>query len=300
MGNDVEMHPMQKQECYRDEAPSPPMDIMNIVEDLDEIDETGVFNNRIPRSNRRHLLSRVSIVVLAIIVLILAIVGISKSKANKITAAPLVTLSNDPTSLGGSIIEFTVANLNTNRDKCTHIQPSNRLECIPNHDESTNKFRIQLYPQWSPLGVQHFEELTRAKFWEDVRIFRVVPSFVSQFGLSSDPSTQRRWSEHINDDPVIGSNVRGTVTYATAGENTRTTQIFINTADNGFLDDQGFSPIGIVLDAGDGYGGMEVVDEFYDGYGEKPNQGLIESNGIDYLQDKFPLLSFIVAADFVN
>jgi cyclophilin family peptidyl-prolyl cis-trans isomerase len=106
--------------------------------------------------------------------------------------------------------------------------------------------------------------------------------------------------EELEDDPVVASNVRGTVTFATAGANTRTTQIFINTGDNVFLDKQGFSPIGVVLDASDDYGGMEVVDEFYAGYGEKPDQGLIRKSGIEYLDDKFPNLSFFVSAEFVE
>ena len=43
---------------------------------------------------------------------------------------------------------------------------------------------------------------------------------------------------------------------------------------------------------------MEIVDEFYDGYGEKPDQGKIRTIGMDYLQE-FPLLSFVVSAEFV-
>ena len=267
------------------------------AEDIEENEVAGVFNDRMPRTNRK---ARASVLISATLVIILVIVGIAYGKSKKEASAPVTTLSGDPTESGGSIIEFTIANLNTNKDKCTHIESANRLECVPNHDESTNKFRIQLRPDWSPIGVERFEDLTRAEFWNDVRIFRIVPGFVSQFGISSDPSTQQQWSGEIQDDPVIGSNVRGTVTFATAGKNTRTTQIFINTGDNQFLDNQGFSPIGEVLAGGDGFGGMEVVDEFYAGYGEKPDQGLIRSQGMDYLQNTYPLLSFIVAAEFIG
>jgi cyclophilin family peptidyl-prolyl cis-trans isomerase len=289
--NEVEMQ-------SRDGTIDPSMDIMDIAEDIDENEEAGIFNDNLPRSSSRKSMSRLTVLALTILALVLSIiVGVAYSKSTKVSA-PSSTLSDFKTSQG-SIIEFTVANLNTNRQKCTYIQPASRLECVPNHDESTNKFRIQLHPEWSPLGVEHFEELTRAEFWNDVRIFRIVPGFVSQFGLSSDPSTQRQWSEEIKDDEVVGSNVRGTVTFATAGSNTRTTQIFINTGDNQFLDKQGFSPIGEVLDAGDSYGGMDVVDEFYSGYGEDPDQGLIRSNGIEYLEGQFPLLSFIVSAEFI-
>ncbi len=149
---------------------------------------------------------------------------------------------------------------------------------------------------------QRFEYLTTSNFWNDVRFFRILPNFVSQFGLSSDPDIQQGWSDMgpIDDDPVLASNDRGTVTFATSGPNTRTTQIFINLNDNWYLDDQGFAPIGQVLPGGDGYGGMEVVDELYSGYGEDPDQTKIREEGKGYLEQEFPLLSYIVAAEFVD
>lgn len=64
--------------------------------------------------------------------------------------------------------------------------------------------------------------------------------------------------------------------------------------------DQGFSPIGEVLPAGDGYGGMEVVDQFYSGYGELPNQSKIREEGEEYLEKEFPKLSYFVSAQFVE
>ena len=83
-------------------------------------------------------------------------------------------------------------------------------------------------------------------------------------------------------------------------ENTRTTQVFINTANNEYLDNQGFAPIGEVLMAGDGYGGMDVVQEFYSGYGDRPDQNKIKTIGEEYLIQEFPLLSYLVSAEVVN
>lgn len=202
-------------------------------------------------------------------------------------------------SVEGNVIEFTVANLNTNTNKCTHVK--HVLQCIPSHNEATNKFRIRLHPEWGPIGVSRFQDLTTSNFWRDIRIFRVVPDFISQFGISSYPDVQKGWSSMaIQDDPVIKSNDRGTVSFATSGENTRSTQLFINTNDNWYLDTQGFAPIGEVLPAGDGYGGMEVVNEFQNQYGEKPNQAKIREEGEDYLRNEFPLLSYFVKAEFVD
>ena len=125
--------------------------------------------------------------------------------------------------------------------------------------------------------------------------------FVAQFGINGNPEIQSRWrSASIPDDPVKVSNKRGTVVFATAGPNTRTSQIFINTREQGndFLDRQGFSPIGEVIE------GMDIVDKFYAGYGEGapagqgPNQGLIQKQGNSYLERSFPKLSYISKASF--
>lgn len=133
-------------------------------------------------------------------------------------------------------------------------------------------------------------------------MFRVLPGFVAQFGIHGDPTVQAEYrSNAIPDDPVRVSNRRGTVTFANNGRNTRTTQIFINTRDdgNGFLDKQGFAPIGHVVE------GMEYVDQFYAGYGEGapegngPNQGLLQQKGDAYLR-QFPKLSYISGAKFLS
>ena len=145
------------------------------------------------------------------------------------------------------------------------------------------------------------QELTGQGFFDGCRIFRVLPGFIAQFGINGDPSIQSKWrSNSIPDDPIKVSNARGTVVFATAGPNTRTSQIFINTREQGnaFLDRQGFSPFGEVID------GMEIVDRLYAGYGEGapsgsgPNQGLIQARGNDYLISNYPKLSYISKANF--
>jgi cyclophilin family peptidyl-prolyl cis-trans isomerase len=89
----------------------------------------------------------------------------------------------------------------------------------------------------APLGVDRLWELVETGYYGNNSFFRVVPGFVVQFGISGQPAISKYWDTRpILDDPVTSSNLRGTMAYATAGNNTRTTQLFINYADNPFLD----------------------------------------------------------------
>merc|ERR1712087_70691 len=103
---------------------------------------------------------------------------------------------------------------------------------------------------------------------------------MAQFGIPGSPDVAAKWKEaNIPDDPVKESNSRGRVTFATAGPDTRTTQMFINYGNNAFLDAQGFSPFAEVLDDG-----MAVVDRIQSMYKEKPDQGEIQTKGNAYLE----------------
>jgi len=153
---------------------------------------------------------------------------------------------------------------------------------------------VQVNRAWAPLGADRFYNLVKMGFFTDVSFFRVVPDFVVQFGIHGDPNVNEKWrSAEFPDDPVTQSNFRGSLTFATRGPNTRTTQFFINLKDNEGLDSRGFSPIGQVVE------GMEKVDKIYSGYGERPRQDLIQSQGNAYLKPNFPLMDSIRQATIV-
>jgi peptidyl-prolyl cis-trans isomerase A (cyclophilin A) len=156
-------------------------------------------------------------------------------------------------------------------------------------------FIVQVTRSWAPLGSDRFYNLVRAGFFTDAAFFRVLPGFVAQFGISARPDVSRAWfSANIKDDPVSHSNLRGTIVFATAGPNTRTTQFFINYANNARLDSSGFAPFGEVIE-----GMSTVVDQIFSGYGETPDQNAIQQLGKSYLDKSFPKLDRILSATIV-
>ena len=155
-------------------------------------------------------------------------------------------------------------------------------------------FTVHVTRAWAPLGADRFYNLVRHHFFTDAAFFRVVPGFVVQFGLNPSPQVNKAWQNaNIKDDPVTQSNKPGYLTFATAGPNTRTTQLFINLGNNTFLDGQGFAPFGNITE------GMEVVTQIFSGYGESPNQGMITDQGKTYLDKNFPKLDSVKSASVV-
>ena len=168
------------------------------------------------------------------------------------------------------------------------------------------KFVIQVHHAWAPLGAERFKELVSSGFYDGAPFFRTIPNFMVQFGINSaKPDATNYWAAlKIKDDPVLEKNIRGRITYAMAGPNTRTSQVFINFGDNTRLDSEGFAPFGEVIDHASH--GMRVVDKLYGGYGEGapggrgPAQGkLYGPDASKYLVDKFPLMSYVKSARLI-
>ena len=165
---------------------------------------------------------------------------------------------------------------------------------------SAGEFTIHVTRAWAPNGADRFYNLVRHHFYDGAAFFRVLPGFMAQFGMSAYPQVSRAWENaNIKDDKVTQSNKRGYVSFAMAGPNTRTTQVFINYGNNTNLDSSGFSPFGQVT------AGMDAVDKLYSGYGEGapdgrgPRQDLIGSQGHTYLEKGFPNLDKIQSATIV-
>jgi peptidyl-prolyl cis-trans isomerase A (cyclophilin A) len=162
-------------------------------------------------------------------------------------------------------------------------------------------FVVEVNKSWAPRGVDRFHELLRMHYFNEGRFFRVVPGFVAQFGVHKDYDIHDRWRKYfILDDPPMQKNLRGTLAFAQSDPNTRSTEIFINLADNAALDAQNFVPFAKVVS------GMEVIDKLYSGYGEmRPEGKFIDPNRVEnganaYLEPHFPKMDYIKRTEILK
>merc|ERR1711935_62872 len=147
-------------------------------------------------------------------------------------------------------------------------------------------------------GADRFYALVTDGFFNNSAFFRVVPSFVVQFGISGSAAENNKWLHSpIKDDPVVGSNTDGTVTFATAGPNTRTSQIFINFGDNSRLDKDGFAPFGKVTQ---GYDSTQNIFNPTPGNSGGVDQGDYEKNGNAWIKQTYPGINFITGASVTS
>ncbi len=152
---------------------------------------------------------------------------------------------------------------------------------------------VLVHRRWSPRGADRLHYLASHGFFNGARFFRVVPGFAVQFGLSGRPDVDAAFEKlEFEDEPVKVSNRRGTLVFATSGPNTRSTQLFFNLVDNDYLDDQGFSPVGEVVQ------GMDAVDRINPEYLEQSNvQRRILREGNDFFRARFPALDSVVSVN---
>ena len=182
------------------------------------------------------------------------------------------------------------------------LRPAQFQETAPDRfrvqlETSAGNVVIDVHRDWSPIGADRFYNLVQGGFYDDTRVYRVVPGFMAQFGLNGNPYVNQVWkSEYLVDDPVNETNARGRVAFAKGGRHTRTTEVFISFKDNAPLDGEGFAPFGEVVE------GMDVVDAFYADYGDGPPRGtgpyqaMAAARGNEYLDAEFPELTRIIRA----
>ncbi len=158
---------------------------------------------------------------------------------------------------------------------------------------------IEVHRDWAPLGADRFYNLVRAGYYNQVRFHRIRKDTWAQFGVNGDPKVSNAWrSRTFADDPPRESNVRGTIAFAFAVPNGRSTQVFINLKDNSATHDkEPFSPFGKVTE------GMDVADKLNAEYGEAAGGGIragkqapLFEGGNTWLKENFPRLDYIIKA----
>ena len=160
---------------------------------------------------------------------------------------------------------------------------------------------IECVRAWAPNGADRFYELVKSGYYDDAALFRIRPKTWVQFGINGDPKVAQAWRPRtIADDPFQPAhpNERGTIFFAWAVPNGRTTQVVINLRDNREAHDkEPFVPFGHVVE------GMDVADALFDGYGEAAGGGIragkqdpVFQGGNEYLRKNFPKLDYIKTA----
>src|SRR6266487_465150 len=166
-------------------------------------------------------------------------------------------------------------------------------------DTTKGPIVIEVHRDWARHGADRFYVLVTSGYYDDNRFFRVAAGRWAQFGINGDPKVAKAWREQpIPDDPRRLSNVRGTVAFAFAVPNGRTTQVYIALDDlSGTQDEQGFVPFGRVVS------GMEVADALNSEYGESSGSGIragrqqpLFDGGNAYMDREFPRLDRIIKA----
>lgn len=171
---------------------------------------------------------------------------------------------------------------------------TNRVLCHTDEGD----IQMEVHRDWAPLGADHFMELVEMGFYTDIAMYRSVPNFLTQFGISDRPEFQKLHGAQIMDDPNLHVPIRpGYVSYAGGGPNTRSTQIFIAYGDlsNSLGRDPWEVPFARVV----GSVSMATLDKIYKGYGDiapfgrGPDQQQIFRQGNKYVRDNFPSVTFI-------
>jgi len=231
----------------------------------------------------------------------------SATLALSASAAPSATtsasaLASAKASASSSAAAAPVASGPSTQKTAAQLAPALAKDTAPaeykaKFNTTKGSFTIDVHRDWAPLGADRFYNLVKLGFYNETRFFRVVDGFMVQWGIHGDPAVNAEWRTNtIQDDPVKQSNKKGFISFATSGANSRTTQVFINFADNGRLDGMGFAAFGQVVD------GQSVVDSLYKGYGEGaprgqgPDQGKMQSEGNTYLKRDFDKLDWIKEA----
>ncbi|HUF47182.1 MAG TPA: peptidylprolyl isomerase [Vicinamibacterales bacterium] len=218
---------------------------------------------------------------------------------------PLLILSLSAAAAAGLLTRHPAATRATQVDRALLRSPSSPEFTRPAPERATVRLdtsrgvvRIEVTRAWSPLGADRFVNLVRHGYYDEARFFRVAVDRWVQFGINGEPAIAQAWrTATFPDDPFRESNERGTVAFAFAVPNGRTTQVFVNMRDNSATHDrEPFTPFGRVIE------GLELLDQLNAEHAEGPGgiragrQDAFFTGGNAWLDRQFPRLDVIRSA----
>lgn len=170
-------------------------------------------------------------------------------------------------------------------------------------ETTQGNFDIEAKREWSPEGVDRLYQLIKHDFYTDIALFRVLPNWVTQFGIHNDSLLNKQWEKVvIKDEPVLQRNDSMSISFARDGKDSRTTQIYINMRTNHKLDTIHYNDVTGFPIIAKLTNGMETVHKFYSGYGGKiaNEQDSIYNQGNSYLKNNYPKLDYIKKAYIIK
>ena len=159
-----------------------------------------------------------------------------------------------------------------------YVEPRVRCEITIISQEYMDYFDVLIKPYWAPRGAAHFLDLVRNKYYDGVAFNRVVPEFLTQFGIAMDYNTRMERREATILDDVRLQNMQfkpGFISFAGSGQDSRTTEIFIVDPKasedqlRAFGENSWETPFAVV--AGDV--STSAVTKIFAGYGDMPPWG---------------------------
>jgi peptidyl-prolyl cis-trans isomerase A (cyclophilin A) len=201
-----------------------------------------------------------------------------------------------------------IASVESTRQPAVVIGPTHfQVECTT----TTGTLHAHILPEWSPFGAARFLQLVNIGYFDGCALNRVVPNFLTQFGISKD--YEMRTSFHsetiLDDDPIEGIHFQpGYMAYAGSGPNSRTTEMFIvmPNARASQLQAFGNNPWETAFGYVEPQDVESVVSKWY-AYGDMPPwgtgpdpQNIYREDGYEYLKTSFPEMSYIEKCAIVS
>ena len=127
-------------------------------------------------------------------------------------------------------------------------------------ETSKGAIKLELFKDVAPISVENFLSYVEKEFYADTIFHRVIPNFMIQGGGFKENMLQKDTDAPIKNEADNGvKNEKYTIAMArTQVVDSATSQFFINTSDNAFLDhggrDFGYAVFGKVIE------GTDVVD----------------------------------------